>query len=112
MSPIIGISNKNGKDVSPQVNSMMNACYQGAGGAWVMANGARYEWNQNSKAQGFATNQALGQVSFATRNKAPEQPQVDCRSRLSLLFEGNLYNLEELKSNLSPDHQLTTVHIV
>ena len=66
MSPIIGILNKNGKDISDQVNYMMNACYnQDAEGSWVIADRTRYEWNGYNKAQSLVTNQALGQVSFA-----------------------------------------------
>ena len=108
MSPIIGILNKNGKDVSDQVNYMMNTCYnQDAEGSWVIADRTRYEWNGYNKAQSLVTNQALGQVSFATRNKTLEQPPVDYRDKLCLIFEGNLYNLKELRSNLLPDHQLT-----
>jgi len=108
MSPIIGILNKNGKDISDQVNYMMNACYnQDAEGSWVIADRTRYEWNGYNKAQSLVTNQALGQVSFATRNKTLEQPPVNYRDKLCLIFEGNLYNLKELRSNLLPGHQLT-----
>ena len=108
MSPIIGILDKSGKDISDQVNSMMDvACSQDAEGSWVVADRTRYEWNGYNRAQSLVTNQALGQVSFAARNKVLEQPLVDCRDKLCLIFEGNLYNLKGLRSNLLLDHQLT-----
>jgi len=107
VSPIVGILSKDSDDVSNQVNSMMNACYsQGAEGAWVMAGRTRYGLSDYNKAQSVVTNQALGQVSFDTKKKALEQPRVDCQGKLSLLFEGNLYNLEGLKSKLSSKHRV------
>ena len=110
VSPIVGILSRNAEDISDQVNPMMDACYsQDAEGAWVMAGGTDYELADYNKAQGLVANQALGQVSFATRNKPLEQPQVDCQGKLSLLFEGNLYNLDELSLNLAPEHRLTNV---
>jgi asparagine synthase (glutamine-hydrolysing) len=72
-----------------------------------MAGRTRYGLSDYNKAQSLVTNRALGQVSFATRKKALEQPQVDCQGRLSLLFEGNLYNLDGLRSNLPSNHQLS-----
>ena len=108
MSPIVGILSKESEDVSDCINSMMHACYsQGAEGAWVMAGRTKSELNDFNKAQSVVNNQALGQVSFDTRKKALGQPQLDCQGELSLLFEGNLYNLEELRSNLPPDHRLS-----
>ena len=87
MSPIVGILSRNAEDISDQVNLMMDACYsQGAEGAWVMTGGTNYGLADYNKAQGLVANQALGQVSFATRNKPLEQPQVDCQGKLSLLF--------------------------
>lgn len=110
MSPIVGLLSRNAEDISDQVNPIMDVCYsQNAEGSWVMAGGTNYGLADYNKAQGLVANQALGQVSFATRNKPLEQPQVDCQGKLSLLFEGNLYNLDELSSNLAPEHRLTNV---
>ena len=107
MSPIVGILSKESEDVSAQVNSMLSACYsQEADGAWVMVGKTKYQLNDYNKAQDLTTDQALGQVSFDTGKKALEQPQVDCQGKLSLLFEGNLYNLEELRSKLSSKHRV------
>ena len=109
MSPIVGILRRSDEDVSDCIKSMMSACYsQDAEGAWVVAGSRKCEFNDHDNTQSLNNNQALGQVSFATRNQALEQPQFDRSGKLSLLFEGNLYNLDELRSSLSSKHRLTT----
>lgn len=108
MSPIVGVLSKGSEDVTDRVSSMMNVCYsQDADGAWVVASGAQYTFRDFNNGHKLLANQALGQVSFATRNKVLEKPQNDCSGRFSLLFEGNLYNLDELKGGLSSRHRLT-----
>ena len=107
MSPVIGVLSKNGGDVSDNVDIMMKVCYsRGAEGAWVMAGRTKCELADFNGVQSLATDQVLGQVSFATRKKFLEQPQVDCQGHLSLIFEGNLYNIDELRSNLSLKHRV------
>ncbi len=107
MSPIVGIMSKESGDVSDQVDPMLNACYsQEADDAWVVAGKTKYQLDDYNKAQDLTTEQVLGQASFATRKKLLEQPQFGCGGNLSLLFEGNLYNLEELKSKLPSKHQV------
>jgi len=108
MSPIAGIVSKEGEDVSDCISSMMNASYsQEAEGAWVVAGKTKYRLDDLDKTQDLAIDQILDQTSFATRGKTLEQPQVDCQGEIALLFEGNLYNIDELRSNLSSERQLS-----
>ena len=108
MSPIAGFLSKNGGIVSGQVNSMMKVCdNQNVEGAWVVANKTKYEWSRHDREQRFVDNQALGQVSFATRERPAEQPVFDSSNGLTILYEGDLYNIEELRSRLAPKHKLS-----
>ena len=108
MSPIAGIISKDGEDVTDCISSMMNASYsQEAEGAWVVAGKTKYRLDDLDKTQDLVIDQILDQASFATREKTLEQPQVDCQGEIALLFEGNLYNIDELRSNLSSEHQLS-----
>jgi len=49
--------------------------------------------------------QALGQVSFATRDQALEKPSFNHSGNLSVLYEGDLYNSQELRAALASGYK-------
>jgi asparagine synthase (glutamine-hydrolysing) len=104
MSPICGILNRNGKDVSAQMSTMMSVLGQKENnGAWLVANGAPQWWQEGSEP---STGMLLGQTSFNTREQPVERPSFSCRGNLNVLYEGNLYNREELSSYIQSNHEL------
>jgi len=104
MSPICGILNRNGKDVSAQVRTMMSTLGQKEyAGAWLVAEGKPQWWQEGSEP---STDILLGQISFATREQPIERPSFSCRGNLSVLYEGNLYNREELSACIQSNHEL------
>jgi len=104
MSPICGILNRSGKDVSAQMCTMMTTLGQNEyAGAWLVADGAPQWWQEGSEP---STGMLLGQVSCNTREQPLERPSFSCRGNLSVLYEGNLYNREELSSYIKSNHEL------
>jgi len=99
MSPICGILNRSGEDVSGQVSSVMSTMrVNNSAEAWLIYEGVSHEWPGDVQA---ITRQALGQVSFATRGQCSARPGFNHSSYLSVLYEGNLYNSENLRLNLA-----------
>jgi len=104
MSPICGILNRSGKDVSAQMCTMMTTLGQKEyAGAWLVADGAPQWWQEGSEP---STGMLLGQISFNTREQPLERPSFSCRGNLSVLYEGNLYNREELSAYIQSNHEL------
>jgi len=104
MSPICGILNRSGKDVSAQMCTMMTTLGQKEyAGAWLVADGAPQWWQEGSEP---STGMLLGQVSLNTREQPLERPSFSCRGNLSVLYEGNLYNREELSAYIQSNHEL------
>jgi asparagine synthase (glutamine-hydrolysing) len=99
MSPICGIVNRNDEDVSRQISSMMNTlCSNSSAQAWLVSEGVSHKWPRDAQA---IKRQALGQVSFATREQGSEGPGFNHNGNLSVLYEGNLYNSENLRLGLA-----------
>lgn len=99
MCPICGIVNRNDEDVSRQIYSMMSTlCSNSAAEAWLVSEGVSHRWQRDVQA---TRRQALGQVSFATREQDLERPVFNHGANLSVLFEGDLYNNEKLKLSLA-----------
>jgi len=78
--------------------------------AWLVSNGIARRWDIHTRSltRSAKATQALGQVSFATREQPVERPSFDCTGELVLLYEGSLYNSRELRSTLGPGHKLST----
>jgi len=111
MCPICGVLNRNGEDVSAQIHSMMSTLYHiSSAEAWLVSNGIARRWDiyTGSLTRSATDGQALGQVSFATREQPVERPSFDCNGNLAVLYEGNLYNSQELRSHLTINHKLST----
>jgi len=99
MCPICGIVNRNDEDVSRQISPLMNSlCSNSSAQAWLVSEGGSHRWPKNAQA---IKGQALGQVSFATREQGSEGPGFDRSGNLSVLYEGNLYNSENLRLSLA-----------
>ena len=106
MCPICGIVNRSGADVSSQIHAMISTLYgNGSAEAWLVSGGVSHRWKRD--AQSIA-GQALGQVSFATREQTLERPVFNQGGDLSVLYEGNLYNGEEIKLNLASGQKLAS----
>jgi asparagine synthase (glutamine-hydrolysing) len=99
MCPICGIVNRNDEDVSSQIHSMMSTLDSNmSDGSWLVSEGMSHRWQRDAQA---IRRQALGQVSFATREQGSERPGFNHSVNLSVLYEGNLYNSENLRLSLA-----------
>jgi len=99
MCPICGIVNRNDEDVSSQIHSMMSTLGSNmSAGSWLVFEGVSHRWQRDARA---IRGQALGQVSFATREQGPGRPGFNQAGNLSVLYEGNLYNSENLRLSLA-----------
>jgi len=99
MCPICGIVNRNDEDVSSQIHSMMSTLDSNMSDeAWLVSAGVSHRWQRDAQA---IRRQALGQVSFATREQGSERPGFNHSGNLSVLYEGNLYNSENLRLSLA-----------
>jgi asparagine synthase (glutamine-hydrolysing) len=100
MCPICGIVSRKDEDVSRQMFSIMGTLGSNSyPEAWLLLDGVSHRWPIEAQA---IREHALGQVSFDTRKpKSSEGPGFDPSGNLSVLYEGNLYNSESLRSRLS-----------
>lgn len=99
MSPICGFVSRNDEDVSRQIYSMMSTlCGNSSAEAWLVSEGVSHRWQRDTQA---IRRQALGQVSFATREQGSERPGFNHSGNLSVLYEGNLYNSENLRASFA-----------
>jgi asparagine synthase (glutamine-hydrolysing) len=104
MCPICGIVNRNDEDVSSQIHSMMSTLGSDSSAeAWLVSEGVSHRWQRDVQA---IRRQALGQVSFATREQGSVRPSFNHARNLSVLYEGNLYNSENLKLSLASKQKL------
>ena len=111
MCPICGVLNRDGEDVSAQVHSMMSTLYHvSSAEAWLVFNRTPRRWDRDTESltRSATAAQALGQVSFATKEQPVERPSFDCSEKLAVLYEGNLHNSQELRSHLTMNHKLST----
>jgi len=99
MCPICGIVNRNDDYVSSQIHSLMSTLGSNMSDeAWLVSAGVSHRWQRDAQA---IRRQALGQVSFATREQGSERPGFNHSGNLSVLYEGNLYNSENLRLSLA-----------
>lgn len=110
MCPIAGIFPKDSHNVSGQMNSMLTKMYlSNSSDAWLATPTTIQRWEGAIPRRMPTTQnrQIIGQISFATKeDRQPERPCFDCQHQLLLLYEGNLYNCDELRSKLKRNHQL------
>jgi asparagine synthase (glutamine-hydrolysing) len=109
MCPIGGVFSRNGEDVATQIDCVMASLYpKNPAKARLVFKGMSREGENGTYEvpRSSAVGQALGQVSFITREQYPEQPALDCSGRLAVLYEGNLYNIDELRSKIDPVHRI------
>lgn len=104
MSPICGILNKNGEDVSAQMRTMMSVLSLNENaGAWLLSDGTSRWWQEGAEP---SMSMLFGQVPFATREQPTARLSFSCNGSLAVLYEGNLYNGEELSTYLRSNHEL------
>jgi asparagine synthase (glutamine-hydrolysing) len=99
MCPICGLVNRDCQDTDSKMHSMMSTLKgKDAAGAWLVYDGIAKRWNGGIER---IKGQALGQISLATRDLAPEQPGYDRSGNLVVLIIGNIYNNQELGLSLA-----------
>ena len=99
MSPICGVVSRNDEDVSSPIHSMMSTlCGRSSAEAWLVSGGVSHRWQRDTQP---IRRQALGQVSFATREQGITRPGFNRNGKLSVLYEGNLYNSASLMLGLA-----------
>lgn len=98
MCPICGIVSRNDEDVSSQIHSLMSTLSNSSAEAWLVSEGVSHRWPMDAQA---IRRQALGQVSFATREQGSVRPGFNHNGNLFVLCEGNLYNSENLRLSLA-----------
>lgn len=99
MCPICGIVSRNDEDVSRQISSMMGTLGSNISAeAWLVSQGVSHRWPGDVQS---IRSQALGQVSFATREQVSEGPGFGIGGKLSVIYEGNLYNSDNLRLSLA-----------
>jgi len=75
--------------------------------AWIASEGVPHQWAGDVQ---MIIKQAMGQVSFATREQQnPARPGFNDNGNLSVLFEGNLYNRENLRLSLALKQKPTSM---
>ena len=105
MSPVCGVFNRANEDVTNEINSMMRVLnHRSAAQAWLVTGDMAKEWHKvNEPVKGHV----LGQISFDIREQPVERPSFDCTGNLTVMFEGELYNSQGLKTKLDPGHKLS-----
>lgn len=106
MCPICGIVSRKNEDVSKQISSMMGILGSSRSTeAWLVSEGMPHRWPWDDQS---IKKQALGQVLFATREQSPARPGFSQNGNLSMLFEGTLYNDENLRLGLTSKQKPAT----
>lgn len=104
MSPVCGVFNRTNGDVTSEINSMMRVLdHRSAAQAWLVNGDIANEWHKDSEP---VKGHALGQIVFDIREQPVERPSFDCTGNLTVMFEGELYNSQELKAKLDTRHKL------
>jgi asparagine synthase (glutamine-hydrolysing) len=99
MCPICGIVSRDNEDVSRHISSMLGTLGSNSSAeAWLVSNGVSNRWLRDVQS---IKEQALGQVSFAIREQDTPRPGFDHNGNLSVLYEGNLYNSDNLRLGLA-----------
>src|SRR4030043_2258774 len=105
MSPVCGVFNRANEDVTNEINSMMRVLNQrSAAQAWLVTGDMAKEWHKDNEP---VKGHVLGQISFDIREQPVERPSFDCTGNLTVMFEGELYNSQKLKTKLDPGHKLS-----
>lgn len=103
MSPVFGVVNRDGGEVTSVTHSMMNKLERSRyDKSWTISNRSLKAWNSDIES---TYGQVLGKISFVTK-ESPEAPAFDCSRSLAVLYEGNLYNMRELMADLVTKHNI------
>ncbi|MBM3141981.1 MAG: asparagine synthetase B [Chloroflexi bacterium] len=102
MSPIAGIISENDSDVTPRVVSMLDMMQPDTSAVWAVIE------NHPKKSSRVARGrQVLAQLSLPLGVRSLEQPYFDVSDGAILIYEGGLYNSEELSNKLHMRHGLS-----
>jgi len=106
MSPICGVVSRNDEDISREIHLMMSTlCSNSPAEAWLVSQGVSHRWQRDVQT---TRRQAMGQVSFATREQDSARPGFNHSGNLSVLYEGNLYNSENLRASIASKQKPTS----
>lgn len=103
MSIIFGIINRNGDDITAQVHYTMDKLHHSSyDRSWLVNNKSITPWNSDF---GPVYHQAFVKISFSTKETS-DAPAFDCSGNLAVIYEGNLYNSRQLRSDLKKSHNI------
>jgi asparagine synthase (glutamine-hydrolysing) len=101
MSPIAGIISENDTGVTPRVASMLDVMQPDALAVWAVIDS-----HPTKSSRGARRRQVLAQLSLPWGVRSLEQPYLDVSDGTILIYEGGLYNSEELHNKLHMRHGL------
>jgi len=105
MSAIAGIINQNGGEVSARLQSLVHTLQQTKNGeCWIVSNNRAKKYLDKAQAVG---NRALVQISW-DKNNQPARPGFGCGGNIAVLYDGTLYNSQELLSTISTEHKINS----
>jgi asparagine synthase (glutamine-hydrolysing) len=104
MSQIAGISSDDG-DVADKLSAMLEAFHPQAT-VKINPSSKKRQWSVSSVVEDASSNTALAQVSLPIEGRTPNCPHLDCEGNLVLIYDGELYNSQEVASKLGQRNQL------
>jgi len=102
MSPIAGIISQNDGGVTTQVVSMLDVMQPDTSAVWVITDS-----HPAKSSRGTRKRQVLAQLSLPLGVRPLEQPYFGVSEGTVLLYEGELYNSEELSTKLDMKYSLS-----
>jgi asparagine synthase (glutamine-hydrolysing) len=101
MSPIAGIISENDSGVTSRVASMLDVMRPDTSAVWAVIDS-----NPIKLSRGSGRRQVLAQLPLPWGVRSSEQPYLDVSDGTMLMYEGGLYNSEELCAKLRMRHGL------
>lgn len=111
MSPVCGIISNSGDDVTGHIDTMMRTFKNPFSDIKWIATGNDIYNMENAVRK--PCNRFFGQSPLSLREQPDEKPSVSDKDNITVVFDGNLYNRELLKSELGiSDNSITNSEIV
>lgn len=104
MGITFGVLNRNNSDMHTIKNYVNNLAFSAYDKKWLITDSILL--SPGSKVSTLRS-EIFGKISFSKKDM-PDAPAFDCGHNLMVIFEGNLYNIRSLQSDLEADHTLIT----
>jgi len=102
MSQIAGVSSEDG-DVTDKLATMLETFHPKAT-IKINPSSKECQWSVSSVVEDVGSDIALAQVSLPIEGRTPECPHLDHAGNLVLIYDGELYNCQEVASELSQNY--------